>query len=133
MIGFGSRSRPNVTGSVTGSVTAGRPSCCGVAVVGEGPEGSDGGMSADWGGRESRGGVQRGGGDSVLRRPATPDTECSGFSCCPKVVAVFPVRRGIGDWSFPKNIPIVSSLPNVPPILHVADFSTAGLTGKVDR
>ena len=84
MIGFGSRSRPNVTGSAT----AGRPSCWGVAVVGKGLEGSDGGMSADWGGRESRGGVRLGGGGSVQRRQ-TPSVV--GFPAAPRSWPCFPL------------------------------------------
>ena len=65
------------------------------------------------GGRET-GAVSRT--SEVAREP-----ECSGFLGRPKVVAVFAARRGIGGGSLPENVPILSSVPNIPPILHVED------------
>ena len=90
MIGFGRRSRPNVTArSTAGDATDG-----GVGIAAEGPVDFDGGMAADWG--EGGGRVARA---TWKRRqcPATPNPECSGFSGHPKVVSVFAVPLEIGD------------------------------------
>jgi hypothetical protein len=46
---------------------------------------------------------------------------------------MFTGSRGAEDYRFPENIPILSSLRNMPPILSTEDSYTAGLTGKVDR
>lgn len=117
MIGFGSRSRPRLTGRGTVGGEVGR----GAAIAGEGPVDSVGGMSEDWGGKGDwsiEPGEIRG---SVPHRHVAGEFECSGFSGRPKVVSVFAARRGVGDRDCPENVPIVSSLPNVTPISQVED------------
>ena len=135
MIGFGSRSRPRLT--VSGiAVLAG----CGVAIAGEGTADSGCGMSGNWGGEEGVGvsvGCLNSDGRAstpcVYHDPGTSGTECSGFLGRPKVVAMFTGSGGMEDYRFLENIPILSSLRNMTPILSTEHSCTAGLTGKVDR
>jgi len=97
-------------------------------------------MSGNWGGEEGVGVlVGRLGSDGrasppcVYHDPGTSGSECSGFFGRPKIVAMITGSRGTEDYRFPENIPILSSLRNMPPILSTEDSYTAGLTGKVDR
>jgi len=67
-----------------------------------------------WGaGRESAG--------CVYKTTETYGPECSGFFERPKIAAVFAGSLGTEDCRFPENIPILSSLTNMPPILPVED------------
>ena len=118
MIGFGSRSLPRLTFSGIAGVAG-----CGVADAGEGPADSGGGMGGNWGG-EDGGGVVGGRmriGRVCLRDHGNYGPECSGFFERPKIAAVFAGSLGTEDCRFPENIPILSSLTNMPPILPVED------------
>ena len=135
MIGFGSRSLPRLT--VSGiAVMAG----CGVAIAGEGTADSGCGMSGNWGGEEGVGvsvGCLNSDGRAstpcVYHVPGPSGPECSGFFGRPKVAAMFTGSRRMEDYRFLENIPILSSVRDIPPILSTEDSYTAGLTGKVDR
>jgi hypothetical protein len=69
----------------------------------------------------------------VCHEAGTNKPECSGFFGRPKVADMFAGSRGMEDYWFPENIPILSSLRNMPPIPSTVDSCTAGLNGKVDR
>ena len=69
----------------------------------------------------------------VCHKARADKPECSGFFGRPKVAAMFTGSRRMEDYRFLENIPILSSVRDIPPILSTEDSYTAGLTGKVDR